>query len=53
MTQKQIFRYYAENGGLRCARWSLKEIREYVKRDIGARRIYRETCQELKDAARY
>ena len=52
MTQKEIIRYYNDNGGLRCKGWTLKEIKEYIKADLGSdQRVYDATCRELKRTA--
>ena len=52
MTQKEIIRYYNDNGGLRCKGWTLKEIKEYIKADLCSdQRVYDATCRELKRTA--
>lgn len=52
MTQKQIIEYYNENGGLRCKYWTIKEIKEAIKADLGQhQRVYESTCMELKRTA--
>lgn len=52
MTQKQIIKYYNEDGGLRCKYWTIKEIKEYIKADLGQhQRVYKSTCQDLKRTA--
>lgn len=51
MTQKQIIKYY-NDGGLRCKNWSIKEIKEAIKADLGQhQRVYESTCRELKRTA--
>ena len=51
-TQKQIIEYYNENGGLRCKDWTIKEIKEKIKADLGQhQRVYESTCMELKITA--
>ena len=51
-TQKQIIEYYNENGGLRCNYWTIKEIKECIKADLGQhQRVYESTCMELKRTA--
>lgn len=53
MTQREIIRYYEENGGLRCKDWTLQEIKEYIKGDLGQdQRVMKTTCIELKNTAR-
>jgi hypothetical protein len=53
MTQKEIIRYYEENGGLRCKNWTLEEIKAYIKSDLGKdQRVLKTTCIELKNTAR-
>lgn len=52
MTQKQIIEYYNENGGLRCKNWTIKEIKEYIKAELGQhQRVFYRTCWELKRTA--
>ena len=52
MKQREIINYYEENGGLRCKNWTINEIKEYIKGDIGShQRIYKSTCRELKRIA--
>ena len=53
MTQKEIIRYYKENGGLRCKDWTIKKIKEVIKADLGQdQRVMNTTCIELKNDAR-
>lgn len=53
MKQKEIIRYYKENGGLRCKDWNLEQIKEKIKADFGeSQRVMKSTCQELKNTAR-
>lgn len=53
MTQKEIINYYEENGGLRCKNWTLNEIKDHIKADLGKnQRVLKTTCIELKNAAR-
>jgi len=53
MKQKEIVRYYEENGGLRCKDWTLEQIKEKIKADFGeSQRVMKATCQELKNTAR-
>lgn len=52
MTQKEIVKYYQDNGGLRCKDWSVKEIREYIKSDLGQEQLVTpRTCLLLKNIA--
>lgn len=52
MTQKEIIKYYEDNGGLRCKYWSLEEIRDYIKEELGReQRVLKTTCQILKRSA--
>lgn len=52
MKQKDIIKYYEDNGGLRCKYWSIKEIKDYIKSDFGKKqRVYNSTCTELKRTA--
>lgn len=52
MTQKELIKYYNENGGLRCKYWSIKEIKAYIKADLGEKqRVYKSTCNDLKATA--
>jgi hypothetical protein len=52
MTQKEILEYYEDNGGLRCGYWSIKEIKDYIKNDMGSnQRVFDSTCRELKRTA--
>jgi hypothetical protein len=52
MTQKEILEYYEDNGGLRCGDWSIKEIKVYIKNDMGSnQRVFDSTCRELKRTA--
>lgn len=52
MTQREIIKYYNENGGLRCKSWTIKEIKEYIKADLGQlQRVNKTTCYELKRTA--
>lgn len=52
MTQKEILKYYKDNGGLRCKDWSWKEIYGYIKRDLGEhQRVWKITCLRLKREA--
>ena len=52
MKQKEIIRYYEENGGLRCEGWTIQEIKNYIKSDFGkSQRVHMSTCQELKRTA--
>lgn len=52
MTQREILKYYEENGGLRCKGWTLLAIKETIKDDFGKKvRVYWSTCRELKRTA--
>lgn len=51
MKQKDIIKYYEENGGLRCKNWSIDTIREHVKNDLNCKRVLKQTCYELKRSA--
>ena len=52
MKQQEIIRYYEDNGGLCCKCWTIKEIKEYIKSDLGReQRVYNSTCQLLKRTA--
>ena len=52
MTQKEILKYYKDNGGLRCKDWSWKEIYNYIKQDLGEhQRVWKITCLRLKREA--
>lgn len=52
MKQQEIIRYYEDNGGLRCKFWTIKEIKEYIKSDLGReQRVYVATCRLLKRTA--
>lgn len=52
MTQKEIVEYYQDNGGLRCKDWSAKEIREYIKSDLGKEQwVSPRTCMLLRNIA--
>lgn len=52
MKQNEIIAYYADNGGLRCKGWTIKEIKDYVKSDLGkGQRVNVQTCRELKRTA--
>ena len=54
MSQKEIVKYYQDNGGLRCKYWSVKEIREYIKSDLGQEQMVgTRTCLLLKNIANY
>jgi hypothetical protein len=47
-TQKELIRYYNENGGLRCKGWSCKEVKNHIKADFGSsQRVYNSTCLQL------
>lgn len=53
MKQKEIIKYYENNGGLRCKDWSLSEIKARIKSDFGKhQRVYEDTCRELRNEAR-
>ena len=52
MKQKEIIKYYEENGGLRCKTWSIEEIKSYLKLVFGDKqRVYYNTCVLLKRTA--
>lgn len=52
MKQKEIIKYYEGIGGLRCKFWTIKEIKEYIKSDLGReQRVYVATCRLLKRTA--
>jgi len=52
MKQQEIIKYYENNGGLLCSDWTLKEIKDYIKSDLGAdQRVYKSTCYLLKRMA--
>ena len=52
MTQQEIINYYDENGGLRCKDWTIPEIKEYIKEDLGqGQRVTFDTCFPLKRTA--
>lgn len=49
MTQKELIKFYNENGGLRCKYWSIKEIKAFIKAEFGEKqRVYKNTCNTLK-----
>ena len=52
MNQKELIKYYENNGGLRCKYWSIGEIKDYIKSDLGEKqRVYTKTCNLLKRTA--
>lgn len=52
MKQKDIIKFFDENGGLRCKNWSIKQIKEYIKSLFGRNQyVYENTCRELKRTA--
>lgn len=52
MKQNEIIKYYADNGCLRCKGWTIKEIKDYIKSDLGkGQRVNVQTCCELKRTA--
>lgn len=52
MKQKEILQYYRDNGGLRCKGWSVKEIKEKIKSDLGQnQRVFKITCFRLRREA--
>lgn len=52
MTQKEIMKYFDDNGGLRCKYWTIKEIKEYIKAEFGEQqRVNTSTCFLLKRTA--
>ena len=52
MNQKEVIKYYENNGGLRCKDWSVGEIKDYIKSDLGKKqRVYTKTCNLLKRTA--
>lgn len=49
MTQKEILAYYANQGGLQCKEWSVQEIYDKVKQDLGEQQVvFIFTCWQLK-----
>lgn len=51
MTQKEIIKYFEENGGLRCKNWTIKEIKDYIKNILNCKRVYKSTCYCLQRSA--
>lgn len=52
MTQKELIKFYNENGGLRCKSWGVKEIKAFIKAEFGKKqRVYKSTCYDLKRTA--
>lgn len=51
MTQKEIIKYFEENGGLRCKNWTIKEIKDYIKNILNCKRVYKSTCYYLQRSA--
>jgi hypothetical protein len=52
MSQKDIIKYYEDNGGLRCKNWTIREIQNYVKSDLEVSIVTPRTAIELKNTAR-
>ena len=55
MKQKDIIKFFSENGGLRCKDWNIKQIKTYIKYKFLSRAkniaVYENTCRELKRLA--
>lgn len=52
MKQKDIIKFFSENGGLRCKDWNIKQIKTYIKCLFGKNQyVYENTCRELKRLA--
>lgn len=52
MKQRDIIKYFNENGGLRCKDWTIRQIRIYLKALFGRKQyVYKDTCRELKRMA--
>jgi len=51
MTQKEIIKYYEENGGLRCKGWKIREIQKHVKDDLNVNLVTPRTAILLKRTA--
>lgn len=52
MKQKDIIKFFSENGGLRCKDWNIKQIKTYIKCLFGRNQyVYENTCRELKRLA--
>ena len=52
MSQKEIIKYYEGNGGLRCKNWTIRQIQNHVKGDLGVSIVTPRTAIELKNTAR-
>lgn len=52
MPQKEIIKYYEDNGGLQCKNWTIRQIQNHIKGDLGISLVTPRTAIELRNAAR-